>query len=221
MTNRKQNLKIYFSVEGETEQWYLTWLQQQINGQENSKFNVKFDIKVQKDPVKRVKSVSFFGKATFIHFFDFESQESKHVKQVQNTLGRMKECQSLKRVSYKMAYSNFAFELWVLLHKCCLLQSLTHRDQYLNEINRVFGEKFENLQQYKHEKEFKRILQKLNFEDVLLAIENAKKIENQNIQYHQRRGYKGYYYFGENPSLSVGQIIEEILCKCGLVSKNN
>lgn len=106
MANRKQNLKIFFSVEGETEQWYLTWLQQQINAQENSKFNVKFDIKVQKDPVKRVKSVSFFGKATFIHFFDFESQESKHVKQVQNTLERMKECRSLKQVSYKMAYSN-------------------------------------------------------------------------------------------------------------------
>jgi len=31
MIKRKSTLKYYFSVEGETEQWYLEWLQEQIN----------------------------------------------------------------------------------------------------------------------------------------------------------------------------------------------
>lgn len=31
MIKRKSTLKYYFSVEGETEQWYLEWLQDQIN----------------------------------------------------------------------------------------------------------------------------------------------------------------------------------------------
>ena len=30
-TRRKQTKKYYFSVEGETEKWYLEWLQKQIN----------------------------------------------------------------------------------------------------------------------------------------------------------------------------------------------
>ena len=45
-TRRKQTKKYYFSVEGETEKWYLEWLQKQINDSANLCFNVCFDIKV-------------------------------------------------------------------------------------------------------------------------------------------------------------------------------
>lgn len=34
-TRRKQTKKYYFSVEGETEKWYLEWLQKQINDSAN------------------------------------------------------------------------------------------------------------------------------------------------------------------------------------------
>ena len=53
---RKQILTYYFSVEGETEKWYLDWLEAQINLQEGTKFKVKFKAEVQKDPVSYVKN---------------------------------------------------------------------------------------------------------------------------------------------------------------------
>ncbi len=219
MANRKKNLRIYFSVEGETEKWYLNWLQQQINASEASKLSVKFDVKVEKDPVKRIKQTAFFEEATFIHFFDIESQEAAHVQQVQTTLDRLKLAKEYKPVTYKLAYSNFAFELWILLHKCAFTKSLTHRSQYLQPINKTFGENFENLHQYKHQDNFARILSKLTLSDVVTAIKNAKTIEDQNVLQYKAVRYKGCSYYKENPSLSVGRIIEEILQKCGLVGK--
>lgn len=36
MAKRKPTNKYYFSVEGETEQWYLKWLQDLINNTEES-----------------------------------------------------------------------------------------------------------------------------------------------------------------------------------------
>lgn len=36
MIKRKSILKYYFSVEGDTEQWYLEWLQNQINNASNA-----------------------------------------------------------------------------------------------------------------------------------------------------------------------------------------
>ena len=45
-TPRKQTLTYYFSVEGETEQWYLEWLEAQINANEDSKYIVNIIAKV-------------------------------------------------------------------------------------------------------------------------------------------------------------------------------
>ena len=63
----------------------------------------------------------------------------------------MAEAKSQKKIKYALGYSNFTFELWMILHKRDCNGSLTDRRQYLNPINQAFGEKFENLDQYKHE----------------------------------------------------------------------
>ena len=46
MRERLETLKYTFTVEGETEQWYLFWLRDQINGYAGRTYNVAFD-KVQ------------------------------------------------------------------------------------------------------------------------------------------------------------------------------
>ena len=52
---RKQTKRFNFSVEGETEKWYLEWLRDVINKEPARVFNVSFNIKVEKNPVKMVK----------------------------------------------------------------------------------------------------------------------------------------------------------------------
>lgn len=43
MQKRKPTNKYYFSVEGETEQWYLKWLQDMINSTEESVYKAISD----------------------------------------------------------------------------------------------------------------------------------------------------------------------------------
>ena len=62
MANRKSTKKYFFSVEGETEHWYLKWLQDTINHNEHAAYKVSFDCPVQPDPKKRVKSITITGK---------------------------------------------------------------------------------------------------------------------------------------------------------------
>ena len=218
---RKETKKYYFSVEGETEQWYLQWLQNTINSDPNTQYCVKLDCPIQKDPLKRAKGLVALGKTEIIHVFDYESGEPIHVQQFKTALDRMKEAQSIrvgKGITYHLGYSNFTFELWIVLHKGDCNGMLAHRRQYLTPINRAYSENFENLDQYKHEDNFKRVLSKLTLDDVREAILRAKSI----MQNNQTSGlvfqqYKGYRYYEENPSLSIWEAIEKILIDCILI----
>lgn len=48
---KKTTKKYYFTVEGQTEFWYLKWLQDTINKQDNAECKVSFDCKVEKKSI--------------------------------------------------------------------------------------------------------------------------------------------------------------------------
>lgn len=219
MAQMKENRKYYFTVEGECEQWYLQWLQNKISNEPASVHTVTLDCPIQKDPVKRVKSLVVTGKTDITHVFDYESNEEVHTTQFQTKLDRMKKAQSLgKEIKYHNGYSNFTFELWMILHKVDCNGTFTHRKQYITSINRAYEENFEDLDQYKHEANFKRLLGKLNLADVKRAIEQAKTIMQRNKENgYILQQYKKYHYYRENPSLYVWETIEKILKECKLI----
>jgi len=183
---RKENRTYYFSVEGETEQWYLEWLQRMINVDPAARYTVKLDSKIQKDPLARVKRLTIVDKTEITHIFDYESEEPVHVQQFKAVLDRMKAAQdSGKNIKYQLGYSNFTFELWIILHKTNCNGTLTHRRQYLTPLNQAYDQQFENLDQYKHEDNFKRILDQLTLDNVRKAIQRSKTI----MQRNQEAGY--------------------------------
>lgn len=216
---RKENRTYYFSVEGETEKWYLDWLQGIINAAPEAKCTVKLDGKIQKDPLARVKGLAILGKTEITHVFDMESEDAIHQQQFQTTLNRMKMVQGIgKNIKYSLGYSNFTFELWMILHKCGCNGMLAHRRHYLDLLNKAYGEQFENLGQYKHEDNFKRVLGKLSLEDVRQAIRRSKAIMQRNQEYgYVLQQYRGYKYYRENPSLSLWEAVEKIMKDCNLL----
>ena len=219
MIKRKSTLKYYFSVEGETEQWYLEWLQDQINNAPKAACKVSFNKQIQKDPLKRAKSLAITDKVEIWHLSDYESSDEVHVKQFIETIDRMAETKSLKKqINYKFGYSNFTFDLWMILHKMDCRGSFSHRKQYIAPINKAYGENFEDMDEFKHEANFKRCLKKLELQDVIEAVKRAKAIMEINKQngftLHQ---YRGYSYYKENPSLMIWEIIEKILIDCELL----
>ena len=222
-TPRKQTLTYYFSVEGETEQWYLEWLEAQINVNGNANYIVKFIIKVEKDPVSFVKKLVVQKKTTIWHLSDIEGSSNEQIQTVHNTLGRLKEAKGLgKSIVYKWGYSNLSFDLWMILHKQNCNAELNDVGKYLTYINRVFDEHFESLKEYKEEANFKRCLEMLTFPEVLTAISRAKAIMQRNERDgYQRIQFKGYCYYSHNPSLDLWQPIETALLDCGLLQASS
>lgn len=219
MASRKSAKKYFFSVEGETEEWYLYWLRDLINATEEAAYKVAIDCKIEKDPLKRAKGLITTTKTEIYHFSDYESDDPVHVKQFTDTMDRMKAAMGIgKQITYRFGYSNFAFDLWIVLHKADCFGSIAHRKNYLSFINRAYGESFESMDEYKHEDNFKRCLSKLSLADVIKAVERSEKImaNNKSCGYVLQK-YKGFAYYKENPSLAVWEAIKRILIDCKLV----
>lgn len=220
MDKRLETLKYTFTVEGETEKWYFDWLQDIINLCPDRKFNVSIDSKVQQSPLKFAKGANPKSTPNVVHICDIESEDAVHVEKFKKILSELKDSKKQKNISYKLGYSNFTFELWIILHKKNCTGPLNHRSQYLSHINQIFNEKFENLDQYKHEDNFKRCLKKLSLSDVKGAIDKADALMQQNKNDHKKYEiYKGYKYYKENPSLTIYQAVESILSECGICKK--
>ncbi len=218
MAKLKQTKKYYFSVEGETEQWYLKWLQGLINGTAEAENKVSFDCPVQKNPLKRAKSIVVTRKTDIYHISDYESDEEIHVREFRETMDNMKLAKELgKQINYVFGYTNLTFDLWIVLHISNCNGSLAHRRLYLQHINRVYNENFISMDDFKHENNFKRVLGQLEFQNVKDAIERAKQIMHRNSDNgYVLQEYKGYRYYRENPSLAIWEVIERVLVECRL-----
>lgn len=215
----KSTKKYYFTVEGETEQWYLKWLQDRINETEASAYKVTFDCPVQKNPLKRAKSLVVTGKTEVWHLSDYESDDPIHTKQFTETMDNMKAAKEVgKQITYKFGYTNLTFDLWIILHKADCNASYTHRKNYITPLNRAYGEQFEYMKEYKHEDNFKRCLGKLELSNVIEAVNRAKRIMVRNEENgYKLLQYKGYKYYKENPSMAIHEIIGKILKDCELI----
>ena len=92
-------------------------------------------------------------------------------------MDNMKAAQRIgKQITYKSGYSNFTFDLWIILHMMNCNTSFSHRKQYIAPINRAFEERFENMDEFKKEGNFKRCLSKMQLSNVVDAVNRAKKI---------------------------------------------
>lgn len=219
MANRKMNARYYFTVEGETEKWYLEWLRDAINADPRSKVKVVCSPKVQKNPVKWAKAKTNLDKsAKVFHVFDFEDEEPIHVKAFKDTLANMKKAGSLGRgFRYVSAYSNLTFELWMVLHKgdC---PALAHRRQYLKPINDLYGEHFEGLDEYKHEANFKRVLGKLTVDDAVTAVGRAETLAKRAEEHGLRKAqHCGYSYYLDNPATDLWIPVKQMLEEGGII----
>lgn len=155
------------------------------------------------------------------HICDYESNDEVHVEKFKNILSELKEANSTKgrKFKYNLGYSNFTFELWIILHKQSCNGSLTNRGQYLPHINKAYNEKFENLDHYKRHDDFHRCLSKLSLENVNDAIKRAKRIMEIKLSNEEREDeYKGFKYYKENPALTIWESVAAILDECGLLT---
>ena len=219
---KKISNQYYFSVEGETEKWYFEHLQKLINNDNQIPFKVNFDIKINKSIISRAKSISAVYPTKAFHICDYESNDDLHKLQFERVLEELKSVGKINRkINYKLGYSNFSFDLWIILHKIQQKKQIINRKQYIVGINKAFNEKFQYINEYKEEKNFKRILEKITLKDVILAVNNAHEIRKMNEENYKNnyRKYGKFEYYTENPDMTINECIEQILEECGAIKK--
>ena len=112
MTDMLETKKYTFTVEGETERWYLLWLRDRINEQEGKEYKVAIEPKVQQHPMKFAKGVNAISTPEVIHICDVESKTAIHVEKFRSILNELKAAKTVYHISYGLGYSNYTFELW-------------------------------------------------------------------------------------------------------------
>lgn len=217
MSERLLTQKYTFTVEGETEQWYFNWLMAQINACPERSYNVSIDARKQQSPAKFYKGTTKKATPEAFHICDIESNEPVHVEKFQKILSEMKDAKTDKDILYHLGYSNYTFELFIILHKRNCNGPFSHRSQYLAPVNLTFDERFEDLDHYKQENNFKRCLSKLSLDDVKAAVKRAEIISSNNEKDKKvLMQFKGYKYYRDNPALSIHEAVKRILTECGV-----
>lgn len=210
--------KYVLTVEGETERWYFLWLKEQINKYAGRNYNASIVPKVQQSPRSFYKGTNAKVTPEAFHICDVESEDSYYIDKFHGILKEMKEARLQKNIKYHLGYSNFTFELWMILHKRDCYGPFNDRKQYLVPIQQCFEKKFEDLDHYKREATFKHCLEELTLNDVKSAVKRAKKLALQNAKDGRKViKYSGYSYYRENPALSINEVVEKILTECGIM----
>ena len=216
MSERKRNIKYFFTVEGDCEYWYLEHLQTLINSNSQALCIVQIETVVTRELQKTAKSINpITVPKTLYHLCDVEGINAEDQTRFQAYLKDLKSVKKQKRLQYDLGYSNFSFELWMILHKNDCNGCLNYKKDYLTLINKAYGQKFISLKSYKQKDNFHECLKKIDLFDVKEAIKRSKIIMAMRKSNGDKEvSYCTYKYYKDNPSLTIWQSIENILKDC-------
>ena len=215
---RKNKLTFFVSVEGEvSEIEYLKRLKLLINNEKNFTYNVDFVMK----PKKPISFLKVYGNGyyefPYYHIVDMESNSSADRTKFKNIINDILKARKKFDVQYNLAYTNYCFELWLILHKKAFTAPKNNKFNYKDEIVSLYNlntKKVSCWENLKEEKTVKDIMKQINLDDVYRAIDNAKQIQSFNLRNHKAKKIDDITYYENNPSLSLHEFVEYIITKC-------
>lgn len=219
---RKLNSTYTLTVEGECEKYYFEHLLKLINNDPSNVKTCVFKPSISfKKPSSMARGISNKS-GVFFHIQDIEDYENFFQQnKFKDLIKDISDANKVsKNLSYTLGYSNFTFELWIILHKINLTLSVAHRKDYLQHINIAYGTRYSRLKDYKSEVEFKKILQAITLDDVRNAITRANTIRDANNNgttstAHQKKvKYSNYEFYSQNPDLDIQRIVGRMIDDC-------
>lgn len=223
--SRKESRQFSISVEGiNCEKMYFEHLAKLINSSDRSTYNLKVDPRkmspleyAKRNAHKPVEKKKGNKKIPYIHVQDIEDyyddfQREKFFEMIDD----MREAEKQFNINYALGYSNYTFELWMLLHVADMNHAVQDRHSYLAPINKWFGRRYEDIDQFKRHDEFQTILDEfVTLDSIKQAIERAKLIVQNNADNGQiKETYKGVTFYHDNPDISVHDIVQMIFEVC-------
>lgn len=224
----KESRQFHLSVEGiNCETMYFEHLKQLINDS-GADYNMKLNCKTM-SPISFAKRnshrpVDKHNKKhiPYIHIQDIEDYyDEKQLSKFKKLIDDMRTAEDDYGVTYKLGYSNYTFELWMLLHVRDMKHTVSNRYAYLKWINESFNRKYKDIGEYKQADNFKKILEEyVTLESVFQAIRRAEDIVEANEKEKKPiENYKGVVFCHDNPDVNVHDVVKLIFDICG-VKKN-
>ncbi len=222
---KKESRQFNISVEGiNCEKMYFEHLAKLINTSGLNTYNLKIDPKKMSPyeyakrnaykPVEKRKSNKLIP---YIHIQDIEDyydelQRTKFYRMITE----MRTAEDEFRISYELGYSNYTFELWMLLHVTDMDYPVQDRKAYLMPINRWFNRNYSDIDEFKQHKEFQSILDEfVTLDSIRQAVKRAERIVKGNGEDKKaKETYKGVTFYKDNPDISVHEIIKIIFEVC-------
>ena len=179
-----------------------------INNCPNGKYNLVLSIK-KNDPYKYVKQNAYKP-------MDYNNGFLR--KRFKSVVDDMEKARKDFKIPIFLGYSNYTFELWMLLHVTDMSSAVANRQSYLKHVNKCFNKKYQGLDEYKKEDEFRAILRKyITIDSVFAAIDRADMIHKQKKLCNQRcEHYKNIEIYLDNPYTTVHQVAAQLLSMCGV-----
>ena len=204
----------YLSLEGESELLYFKRLEALIHAAPERRYEAVFDCVVNHSPgrsFKRLRQKALSHGETIPEIWHIRDMEERDNPAFYRAL------RELKQTGMRLCYSNYTFELWLLLHRCRMAEALSDKRNYLKYINRLFGTYYGTLHEYKEKQNQQKLLDRITLEDVRTAVVNAESIMHEKEQRQQALEFCGFRYYPENPATTVQVFVRQLLTDCGLI----
>ena len=224
----KESRRFWISVEGENcERLYFEHLAALING---------CDACTYKASIKPLKASPYsFAKRNSYKLRDRKSSGSSipyiHVQDIEDyyhptqrrrfldVIDEMRKAESEFGIDYELGYSNYTFELWMLLHVADMGYSVPNRHAYLEPVNRWFRKDYRSLDAFKARDEFQSVLTEfVTIDSVKKAIVRAKRLDRDALENPERKleNYRNFKFYQDNPHTTVHGAVEMIFDVCGV-----
>ena len=224
---RNESRQFLVSVEGvNCERMYFEHLAKLINTSGRNKYNLNISPKAmsplqyaKRNAYKQVYRQKGGNKLPYFHIQDIEDYYDAPLQQkFYGIIDEMREAERVFDISYRLCYSNYTFELWMLLHVADMTAGVTSRTAYLRPINRHFKRNYNSLDEFKSAAEFQRILDGfITLDAVFDAVKRAERIVENNKQQNKKRIiYKCVAFYPDNPDITVHEIVQKMLDVCGV-----
>ncbi len=204
----------YLSLEGECELLYFRRLEALIHAAPESRIDAVLECVVHHSPGRairrlRQKALSHGDSAPVIwHIRDMEERGNPAFHAA---------LRELKQTGMRLCYSNYTFELWLLMHRYRMAEALSDKRSYLKYINRLFGTYFSTLHEYKEKQNQQKLFGHNTLDDVRTAVVNAESIMQEKAQRQQALEFCGFRYYPDNPATTVQVFVRHLLTDCGLI----
>lgn len=223
--NIRESRQFHMSVEGANcERLYFEHLAKIINCSDQHKYNLKISPKTM-SPLQYAKRTAYKpvdkwrgGKnLPYIHIQDIEDYyDAEQQQKFYRIIDEMHTAERTFNISYCLGYSNYTFELWMLLHVADMTASVANRGAYLRPINQYFKREYHSLAEFKNETEFQHILEEfITLDTIFTAVSRAERIAENNAKQSKKRiNYHSVTFYPDNPDVSVHEIVQMIFDVC-------